>query len=62
MKTDFANNLKNEAMKTTIQKGMEQIAINSIAIANAVIYAISQPSDVEIGDIIIKTKLIKFVI
>ncbi|MDJ1473399.1 hypothetical protein [Xanthocytophaga flava] len=54
MKTDFANNLKNEAMKTAIQKGMEQIAINSIAIANAVIYAISQPSYVEISDIVIR--------
>jgi NADP-dependent 3-hydroxy acid dehydrogenase YdfG len=54
VKTDFANNIKNEEMKTTIQKGMEQIAIDPIAIANAVIYAISQPSDVEIGDIVIR--------
>lgn len=54
VKTDFANNIKNEEMKTTIQKGMEQIAIDPIAIANAVIYAISQPNDVEIGDIVIR--------
>lgn len=54
VKTDFANNIKNEEMKTAIQKGMEQIAINPIAIANAVIYAISQPNDVEIGDIVIR--------
>ncbi|MEO8533407.1 MAG: SDR family oxidoreductase [Flavobacterium sp.] len=54
VKTDFANNLKNEEMKTAIQNGMEQIAINPIAIANAVIYAISQPGDVEIGDIVIR--------
>ncbi|MEO7215696.1 SDR family oxidoreductase [Mucilaginibacter sp.] len=54
VKTDFANNLKNEEMKTAIQNGMEQIAIDPIAIANAVIYAISQPSDVEIGDIVIR--------
>ncbi|MEY8759113.1 SDR family oxidoreductase [Chryseobacterium tongliaoense] len=54
VKTDFANNLKNEEMKATIQNEMEQIAINPIAIANAVIYAISQPADVEIGDIIIR--------
>jgi hypothetical protein len=64
VKTDFANNIKNEEMKTAVQQGMEQIAINPIAIANAVIYAVSQPEDVEIGDIVIrpsKTKLIKFV-
>jgi len=54
VKTDFADNIKNEEMKTAIQKGMEQIAINPIAIANAVIYAMSQPGDVEVGDIVIR--------
>jgi len=54
VKTDFADNIKNEEMKTAIQKGMGQIAIDPIAIANAVIYAISQPDDVEIGDIVIR--------
>ncbi|QPH38628.1 SDR family oxidoreductase [Pedobacter endophyticus] len=54
VKTDFADNIKNKEMKTAIQKGMQQIAINPIAIANAVIYAISQPDDVEIGDIVIR--------
>jgi NADP-dependent 3-hydroxy acid dehydrogenase YdfG len=54
VKTDFANHIKNAEMKTTIQNGMEQIAINPLAIANAVIYAVSQPDDVEIGDIVIR--------
>lgn len=54
VKTDFAHNIKNKEMKTAIQEGMEQIAINPIAIANAVIYAVSQPDDVEIGDIVIR--------
>lgn len=54
VKTDFADNIKNNEMKVTIQKGMEQMAIDPIAIANAVIYAISQPDDVEIGDIVIR--------
>ena len=54
VKTDFADNIKNEEMKIAIQKGMEQIAINPIAIANAVIYVVSQPDDVEIGDIVIR--------
>lgn len=54
VKTDFADNIKNEEMKTAVQKGMEQIAIDPIAIANAVIYAVSQPDDVEIGDIVIR--------
>jgi len=54
VKTDFANNIKNEEMKTAIKKGMEDIAINPLAIANAVIYAISQPQDVEVGDLVIR--------
>ena len=54
VKTDFATHIKNEEMKTVVQKGMEQMAIDPIAIANAVIYAISQPDDVEIGDIVIR--------
>lgn len=54
VKTDFANGIKNQQMKTAIQNGMEQIAIDPIAIANAVIYAVSQPEDVEIGDIVIR--------
>lgn len=53
VKTDFANNI-NEEMKTAIQRGMEQIAIDPIAITNAVIYVISQPNDFEIGDIVIR--------
>lgn len=54
VKTDFAENIKNQEMKTAILKNMEQFAISPNAIANAVIYAISQPDDVEIGDIIIR--------
>lgn len=54
VKTDFADNIKNEEMKTAVQQGMQQIAIDPVAIANAVIYAISQPDDVEIGDIVIR--------
>jgi len=54
VKTDFAENIKNEAMKTMVRKGMEQMGIDPVAIANAVVYAVSQPDDVEIGDIIIR--------
>jgi len=54
VKTDFAASIKNQQMKTDILKNMEQIAISPEAIANAVIYAISQPKDVEVGDIVIR--------
>jgi NADP-dependent 3-hydroxy acid dehydrogenase YdfG len=54
VKTDFAENIKNREMKTIIKDNMENLAISTDAIANAVIYAISQPADVEVGDIVIR--------
>ncbi len=54
VKTDFAENIKNEEMKTMVRQGMEQMGIDPIAIANAVLYAVSQPDDVEIGDLVIR--------
>ncbi|MCX2494453.1 SDR family oxidoreductase [Pedobacter sp. PF22-3] len=52
--TDFANQIKNEEMRTAIQQGMQEMAIDPISIANAVLYAISQPEDVEVGEIVIR--------
>ena len=54
VKTDFANHIKNEEMKIVIQQNMEHLAISPESIADAVIYAISQPKEVEIGDIVIR--------
>jgi NADP-dependent 3-hydroxy acid dehydrogenase YdfG len=54
VKTDFAEHIKNEEMKTMVMNGMDEMGINPAAIAGAVLYAISQPADVEIGDLIIR--------
>ncbi|MGC5743759.1 SDR family oxidoreductase [Chryseobacterium sp. NFX27] len=54
VKTDFADGIKNDQMKSVIKDNMEKLAISPVAIANAVIYAMEQPSDVEIGDIVIR--------
>jgi NADP-dependent 3-hydroxy acid dehydrogenase YdfG len=54
VRTDFAEGIKNQEMKTIIRNNMENLAISPDAIANAVIYAISQPADVEVGDIMIR--------
>lgn len=44
VKTDFAvTSVKTDEMKVAASRAVEQLAINPIAIANAVIYAISQP-------------------
>jgi NADP-dependent 3-hydroxy acid dehydrogenase YdfG len=54
VKTDFAGSIKNEEMRTIIQKEMDQLALDPAAIANAVVYAVSQPDDVEVGEIVIR--------
>jgi len=54
VKTGFIGNIRDEALKSAMQRDMEQRAISLEAVANAVMYAISQPQDVEIGDIIIR--------
>ncbi len=52
--TDFAEHIKNDQMRTAILKSRDEIAISPDAIADAVAYAISQPKEVEIGDIVIR--------
>jgi NADP-dependent 3-hydroxy acid dehydrogenase YdfG len=55
IKTDFAvKSVNTEEMKTAASKAVGELAISPEAIANAVIYAISQPKDVEVGDIVIR--------
>ncbi len=54
VRTEFIDGLKNQEMKTTFKEKMEQIAISPEDIANAVIYAISQPDNVDVGDIVIR--------
>lgn len=52
--TEFISNIKNETMRTAIQKRADEIAIPAESIARAVAYAIGQPDNVDIGDIIIR--------
>jgi NADP-dependent 3-hydroxy acid dehydrogenase YdfG len=52
--TEFASNIKNEAVRNQIQEQSNQIAIPAGAIANAVAYAIEQPNNVDVGDIVVR--------
>lgn len=54
IKTEFASHIKNEDMKALIAEKMNDMAIAPEAVARAVIYAIEQPADVEVGDIVIR--------
>lgn len=54
VQTDFSDNMKNPEMKAVIKEKMETMAISPDAIAGAVVYAIEQPDNVEVGDIVIR--------
>ncbi|SDE95383.1 SDR family oxidoreductase [Chitinophaga filiformis] len=54
VQTEFVNNLKNEQMKAVILEKMETQGISPDDIASAVAFAIGQPANVDIGDIIIR--------
>ncbi|GAB3921980.1 SDR family oxidoreductase [Mucilaginibacter myungsuensis] len=52
--TEFASNIKNEEVRNTIQQNADQMAVPAEAIAGAIAYAIEQPDNVDVGDIVIR--------
>lgn len=52
--TEFISRIKNEELKNTIQQNADQMAIPAEAVAEAIAYAIEQPDNVDIGDIVIR--------
>ena len=57
VKTELSDYIKDEATRSAIKEKASQIAITPDAIAGAVAYAISQPDNVDIGDIVIRPTL-----
>jgi NADP-dependent 3-hydroxy acid dehydrogenase YdfG len=54
VQTELANGIKNQDMQTAIRERMELLAISPDNVAQAVHYAITQPANVDIGDIVIR--------
>ncbi|MEO3407522.1 SDR family oxidoreductase [Mucilaginibacter sp. CAU 1740] len=54
VKSEFVSNIKNEALRNANQQKADEISIPASAIAEAVAYAIAQPDNVDIGDIVIR--------
>lgn len=55
--TEFASNIKNEQVRNTIQQNADQMAIPAESIARAIAYAIEQPDNVDVGDIVIRPSI-----
>lgn len=54
VRTGFADSITNVEVKAAIEKRMHEIAISPEAIARAIAFAIEQPPDVEVGDIVVR--------
>ena len=54
VQTEFVDNLKNAQMRDVIKEKMQTLAISPDAIASAVSFAIAQPSNIDVGDIVIR--------
>jgi NADP-dependent 3-hydroxy acid dehydrogenase YdfG len=54
IKTNFADSLTSPTVKAVITASMEEMAITPDAIARAIAFAIEQPADVDVGDIVIR--------
>lgn len=54
VRTNFADSMSDQAVKASIVERMDQIAILPDAIARAIAFAIEQPADVDVGDIVVR--------
>ncbi|MFN8573761.1 MAG: SDR family oxidoreductase [Gemmatimonadaceae bacterium] len=54
VKTNLADSITNPALKSQIMERMEEMAIPPEAIARAIAFAIEQPNDVDVGDIVVR--------
>lgn len=54
VRTELADSVDDLALRAQIRQGMGEFAIAPEAVARAVVFAIEQPADVEIGDITIR--------
>ncbi|MGI4866047.1 MAG: SDR family oxidoreductase [Janthinobacterium lividum] len=52
--TDFADSMTNPEVKAQIEAARDKMAISPEAIARAIAFAIEQPADVEVGEIVIR--------
>jgi NADP-dependent 3-hydroxy acid dehydrogenase YdfG len=54
IRTDFADSMTNPEIKAEMAKRMDEMAISPDAIARAIAFAIEQPADVDISDIVVR--------
>jgi NADP-dependent 3-hydroxy acid dehydrogenase YdfG len=53
-KTDLASSINDPTLREQIEQGMQKIAISPDTIAQTIAFAISQPAEVDIGEVIVR--------
>ena len=53
--TGFADHITNDALKSQISETRGKVAMSPAAVASAIVYAISQPDDVNVGEIVVRS-------
>ena len=54
VRTDFAGSMSDLTVRATIQKQMDEIALDPMSVARAIVFAISQADDVDVNDIVVR--------
>ncbi|UHG89801.1 SDR family oxidoreductase [Spirosoma oryzicola] len=54
VRTEFASKIKNPSMRAAITERSETVAISPDAVARAIAFAIEQPENVDVGDIVVR--------
>jgi NADP-dependent 3-hydroxy acid dehydrogenase YdfG len=52
--TELASSTNDLALREQIEQGMQKIAISPDAIAQTIAFAISQPAEVDVGEVIVR--------
>ena len=54
MNTNFTESMTSSEIKGQIRDSMDKMGISPDAIASAIVFAIEQPADVDVGEIIVR--------
>ncbi|OWV97296.1 oxidoreductase [Rhizobium sp. R72] len=54
VRSEFGNSIRDPALRDQVARGVETVALDPDAIAGAVEFAIAQPTDVDVGDIVVR--------
>ena len=54
-KTNFIDHVRDEALKEQMREASSRLAMSPEAVAQAIAYAIEQPSEINVGEIVLRS-------